>query len=98
MGRRIDALLKLSGATRKDLAAYLGMSPNNLGHKLGNVRGRAVNLWDALAIAEYFNVSVDVLYGRSDLPRQVTVTSKDICSKILPKPIGSSRLLLTGTR
>jgi len=80
MGRRVDALIKLGGSSRKDLAQYLGTTPNNIGHKLANVRGRSLSAWEALATAEFFGVSVAVLYGEEALPRQVTVASSELCS------------------
>ena len=77
MGRRTDALIKLSGSSRRALAAHLGTSLNNFSHKLGNVRGRSVNTWDALGIAEYFGVSVGVIYGTEPIPLHLELPRLD---------------------
>lgn len=87
MGRRVDALLKLAGASRRELAMHLGKSPAAIGHKLSNTRGRTLDAWEILAVAEWFGVTVGVLYGTEPMPERL---GKPGAALLTPEPRNST--------
>lgn len=70
----------------KDLCRNIGRSPNNVARELGIPSG-SVTAWKqgatprsatVLRLADYFNVSVDYLSGKSDVAAQRPVTKEEI--------------------
>lgn len=69
--KRVLSLLKQTHTLQKDLASALGMYPQTLSNKL---RGkRPFTLRDISRIADFFDVSVDFLLGRSGYAKPLEV-------------------------
>ena len=66
IGNRINASLALRKRQQKELAGYLGITPNTISYF---VKGeRTPNTAQLLSIAEYLEVSTDYLLGKSKAP------------------------------
>lgn len=63
---RLNELRTESGATNKDIADYVGISVRSLQFYLSG--SKEPTLSKLIALANYFNVSLDYLVGRSDNP------------------------------
>lgn len=66
MGRRIRVLRQEEGIYIKDLAVKIGITRSALGNIERGSIGASLDV--AAAIADYYNVSLDYLVGRSDDP------------------------------
>ena len=64
---RLNELRTESGANNKDIANYVGISVRSLQFYLNGTSEPALS--KLIALADYFNVSMDYLVGRSDNPR-----------------------------
>lgn len=67
-GNRINALRKAKNLTQNDLATVLGVTKTQISD-LENGK-TATTLEKCFALADYFDVSLDYLVGRSDNPRR----------------------------
>lgn len=65
---RIKQLRISRGVTQKELATLLGMTPN--AYQKYEYGEREPNLATFIALADYFDVSLDYLVGRSDDPQR----------------------------
>ena len=66
---RLKELRKEKGDTQKEIAALLGIAERNYRrYEAGDVDPTASN---ATVLADYFNVSIDYLFGRSDKPERM---------------------------
>ena len=66
-GTRLRGLRKLRGETQQELAALLGVKPNQIGEM---ENGRKASTFSRLAqLCEHYNVSADYLLGLTDEPR-----------------------------
>ncbi|AST57706.1 helix-turn-helix family protein [Thermoanaerobacterium thermosaccharolyticum] len=63
-GKRIKELRKKKGLTQKALASYLGISDRAIGYYENEQRTPPPDILQK--IADFFNVSVDYLLGRTD--------------------------------
>lgn len=67
INERIKTLRKEANITQKSLAEAIGVTPGSLQRfEYGTVRP---NIETLVALADYFNVSLDYLVGRSDNPK-----------------------------
>lgn len=64
-------LLKQTHTLQRDLAGGIGMYPQSLSNKLKGVR--PFTLRDISRIADFFDVSLDFLLGRSDYAKPLEV-------------------------
>ena len=76
LGKRIKELRKKKGLTQKDLALYLGVSDRAVGYYENEQRTPPPDILQK--IADFFNVSVDYLLGRTDNPSEIKNFSKEI--------------------
>ena len=67
-GERLKQLRKERNITQKDLADYLGIATN--AYQRYEYDQRDMNIQSLTALADYFDVSVDYLIGRSDKPER----------------------------
>ena len=63
---RIKQLRAACGATQKEIALLLGMTPN--AYQKYEYGEREPNMATFIALADYFDVSLDYLVGRTDNP------------------------------
>ena len=63
--RRLKLLRESKNLSQKDLAYYLGVSPSTIGMYESNKRTPDVDMLNR--IADYFNVTVDYLLGRTNI-------------------------------
>lgn len=65
---RIKQLRSSRGETQKEIAAMLGMTPN--AYQKYEYGEREPTIATFIALADYFDVSLDYLVGRSDNPNR----------------------------
>lgn len=65
---RIKQLRKLQGITQKEISTWLKMTPN--AYQKYEYGEREPNMATFIALADYFDVSLDYLVGRSDDPQR----------------------------
>lgn len=66
LAERLIALRKQKGLTQKNLADFLGIAPVSWQRfEYGTSKPKLENI---IALADYFNVSIDYLVGRTDNP------------------------------
>jgi transcriptional regulator with XRE-family HTH domain len=74
MGNRIQFLMKRRALASRELARDLEVSPSKFFHI---INGRAALKPDlAVALAKYFNITLDELFGRAPMPNEITVRTK----------------------
>ena len=67
LGERIKQLRNDNGIMQKELSESIGVAPRTLrGYEGGT---REPNIEKLIAIADYFDVSLDYLVGRTDNPK-----------------------------
>lgn len=66
LGDRLKQLRKLKNVMQKDIAAHL--ETTTLAYQRYEYGDREPNLTKLIALADYFDVSLDYLVGRSDDP------------------------------
>ena len=66
LGQRLKELRKLNNVTQKQLAEFIGASERGVQNYEQGSRKPAYDM--LIAIADYFDVSVDYLLGRTDNP------------------------------
>ena len=66
LAQRVFELRKCAGLSQKELGAVIGLSHKAISTLESGSRGTTIE--KLLALAEYFNVSVDYLLGRTDKP------------------------------
>jgi len=67
LGERIKQLRNENGIMQKDLSEFIGVAPRTLrGYEGGT---REPDIEKLIAIADYFDVSIDYLVGRTDNPK-----------------------------
>lgn len=76
IGKKIKKLREIEKKTQEDLAKFLGVAPQTIYKYEKEINEPDLNTTSK--IAEYFNVSVDYLIGRSDEP----YTAKEIDKKL----------------
>lgn len=64
--KRVKHLIEEKGVTQVALASFMGITKQAMSNKLNGQR--AFSNRDYLALADFFEVSVDYLMGRSDTP------------------------------
>lgn len=67
-GSRLKEIRKSKGVTQKQLAVAIGASERGIQNYELNERKPAFDV--LIALADYFNVSLDYLVGRSDIPER----------------------------
>lgn len=72
--QRLLQLNKENGVTQKEVADAIGTSPRNFQRYLKNDQEPSLHL--LVAMADYFNVSMDYLAGRTDVPKYIPSESK----------------------
>ncbi len=74
MGKRIQFLMKRRALASRELARDLKVSPSKFFHI---INGRAALKPDlAVALAKYFNITLDELFGRSPMPNEITMRTR----------------------
>lgn len=68
VGKRIYELRKIHNLTQKQLASETSLSVRGIQNYELEVRIPTLEI--AIALADYFNVSLDYLCGRSDVPER----------------------------
>ncbi|MCL6559477.1 MAG: helix-turn-helix domain-containing protein [Firmicutes bacterium] len=68
LGERLRILRKAHNLKREDLAASIGLTPRVITFYETNDREPSLKV--LLALADFFDVSLDYLVGRSDNPRR----------------------------
>lgn len=71
IARRVRGLLKANHLTQRELADSVGMSEQAMSNKLRGLKN--FTLRDMSRIADYFDVSLDYLTGRSDYAKPLEV-------------------------
>lgn len=66
-GAQLKSIRKSRGVTQKKLANAIGASERGIQHY--ELNEREPSLSTLLALANYFNVSIDYLVGRTDNPK-----------------------------
>jgi len=64
--RRLSELMRLHSAQKKDIAEYLGVTYRQF-HRYETGEGKP-DYYGLLKLADFFNVSLDYLVGRTDDP------------------------------
>ena len=67
LGQRLKELRKLNNVTQKQLAEFIGASERGVQNYEQGSRKPAYDM--LIAIADYFDVSIDYLVGRTDNPK-----------------------------
>jgi len=67
-GERLKQLRMKKNVTQKELADHLGIATN--AYQNYEYNKRDMNIKSLTALADYFDVSIDYLTGRSDNPRR----------------------------
>ena len=71
-GERLRALRRKNSETQQELAAFLGVKPNQIGEM---ENGRKASTFSKLAqLCEHYNISADYLQGLNDEPRPLRGT------------------------
>ena len=74
ISERLKKLRDESGLTQAQLGKLIDVNPRSIGHYEQGIRG-GKNYDDMLVkIADYFNVSIDYLYGRTNIRSQAGTT------------------------
>lgn len=71
IARRVRGLLMANHLTQRELAESIGMSEQAMSNKLRGLKN--FTLRDLTRIADFFDVSVDFLLGRSDYAKPLEV-------------------------
>jgi transcriptional regulator with XRE-family HTH domain len=79
LGQRLVQLREFHNIKQKDIADYLGITVRGLRYYETDVR--EPNIKTLIALANYFNVSLDYLLGISDIPRPIPANIQEIISK-----------------
>ena len=66
ISERLRLCRKLKGKTQKDVALFLNISERAYQHY--ELNDREPPLSNVIQLADYFNVSIDYLVGRTDVP------------------------------
>lgn len=83
-GSVLKRLRMQNGLTQKQLADVLGISESTVGMYERGHREPAFELLEA--IADYFNVDMDYLTGRTDVERKYSFSPSSLPANILPMP------------
>lgn len=74
MGERIQFLMKRRALAAREVARDLEVSPSKFFHI---INGRAALKPDlAVALAKYFNITLDELFGRAPMPNEITMRTR----------------------
>ncbi len=68
LGERLRALIRERGVNREELAEFLGVHWRTIYHY--ETDKREPNVTQLVKLADYFNVNLDYLVGRSDIPEK----------------------------
>jgi len=72
---RIAELREETGVTQSQLAEHIGVSQSSLSR--WELEVNFIDVISAEKLADYFNVTIDYLCARSDLPRAAQITLKE---------------------